>query len=215
MKNSRSESSGVDRPRAPAQLRTERLLLRRWRAADRAAFAAMNADAAVMEYFPNTLTSSESDALAERIERYIERDGYGLWAVEVPGESAFIGFVGLLETDAQMPFAPAIEVGWRLAKDNWGRGLASEAARAAIAFGFEQLGLGELVALTAASNVRSRRVMERLGMRRDPAEDFAHPQLEAGHPLAAHVLYRLDAARWRISSSACAGATRTPPGPKN
>ncbi|MGO9762259.1 MAG: GNAT family N-acetyltransferase [Solirubrobacteraceae bacterium] len=175
------------------ELRTERLLLRPWRAEDREPFAALNADPAVMEYFPATLSRAESDKLAQRIDGDIQRQGYGLWAVEIPGEAPFIGFVGLLATDVDMPFSPATEVGWRLARDHWGRGLASEAARAAIAFAFDELELGKIVALTAAGNVRSRRVMERLGMRRDPAEDFAHPRLPAGHPLEQHVLYRIDA----------------------
>lgn len=178
---------------APRQLRSERLLLRPWRAADRDPFAALNADPVVMEYFPGTLTRIESDALAERIDGDIQRLGYGLWAVEIPSEAPFIGFVGLLETSETMPFAPATEIGWRLARGYWGRGFASEAARAAIAFGFDELALEEIVALTAAGNLRSRRVMERTGMRRDPAEDFVHPQLAEGHPLADHVLYRIAA----------------------
>jgi RimJ/RimL family protein N-acetyltransferase len=199
----------------PAQLRTERLLLRRWRDSDLEPFAAMNADPVAMEHFPNTLTRAESDAFAEDIERRLERDGYGLWAVEIPGGAPFVGFVGIVPADEPLPFAPATEVGWRLARDHWGRGIATEAARAALAFGFEQLALAEIVAIAATSNVRSRRVMERLGMRRDHAGDFEHPRIPAGHPLATHVLYRLDDQRWRISSSSCAGATPTPPGPKN
>ncbi len=197
------------------QLRTERLLLRRWRDSDLEPFAAMNADPLAMEHFPSTLSRAESDAFAEHIERELERHGYGLWAVEMPGESPFVGFVGLIQVSDLMPFAPATEIGWRLARDHWGRGLAAEAARAAIAFGFDQLALAGIVAMTATSNARSRRLMERLGMRRDPTEDFTHPKIAAGDPLAAHVLYRLDAARWRISSSSCAGATPTPPDPKN
>jgi ribosomal-protein-alanine N-acetyltransferase len=153
----------------------------------------MNADPAVMEYFPATLTRAQSDALADRIEGDLQRLGYGLWAVEIPDEAPFIGFVGLLATDDDMPFAPAIEIGWRLAGRYWGRGLAGDGARAALAFGFDELVLAEIVALTAAGNLRSRRVMERLGMRRDPAEDFEHPALPAGHQLALHVLYRIDA----------------------
>jgi RimJ/RimL family protein N-acetyltransferase len=175
------------------QLRTERLLLRPWREDDREPFAAMNADQAVMEYFPATLTGARSDALAERIDSDIQRLGYGFWAAEIPGEAPFIGFIGLVATDDDMPFAPAIEVGWRLARAHWGKGLASEGARAAVAFGFDELGLEQIVALTAVANVRSRRVMERLGMRHDPAYDFPHPRVPVGHPIAPHVLYRLDA----------------------
>ena len=174
-------------------LRTERLLLRPWRAEDRKPFAALNADPQVMEYFPSTLTRSDSDALAARIDSDMQWLGYGLWAVEIADEAPFIGFVGLSATEADMPFPHAIEIGWRLARAYWGRGLASEAARAALAFGFDELELDEIVSLTAVSNARSRRVMERLGMRHDSAEDFTHPDLPAEHPLAPHVLYRLAA----------------------
>jgi RimJ/RimL family protein N-acetyltransferase len=185
--------AGRPSPGSTSGLRTERLLLRPWRAADHAPFAELNADPAVMEYFPSTLTRPESDALAERIALDIQWRGYGLWAVELPDETPFIGFVGLSATEADMPFAQTIEVGWRLARAYWGRGLASEAARAALAYGFDELELDEIVALTAVGNVRSRRVMERLGMHCDPADDFTHPDLPAEHPLAAHVLYRLAA----------------------
>lgn len=152
----------------------------------------MNADPAVMEHFPSLLTSTESAALIERIETCFEANGYGLWAVELSGESDFIGFVGLVPVDIDVAFAPAVEVGWRLARPFWGRGIATEAASAAMAFGLDELDLPGLVAYTAEGNLRSRRVMERLEMRRDPAEDFAHPGLPAGHPLAPHVLYRAD-----------------------
>jgi RimJ/RimL family protein N-acetyltransferase len=180
---------------APQQLRTERLLLRPWRVEDREAFAVLNADPAVMEYFPGTLIRSESDALAERIDSHIQRLGYGFWAAELPGETPFIGFIGLVAADAEMPFSPAIEIGWRLGREHWGRGLASEGARAALAFGFEQLGLEQIVALTAARNLRSRRVMERLGMAHNAAEDFIHSGVPAEHPIAPHVLYRIGAMR--------------------
>ena len=174
------------------QLRTERLLLRRWRLEDLPPFAALNADPVVMAYFPATLSPSESAALVERIEASFEVNGFGLWAVEIPGEAACIGFVGLAPVDFDVFFAPAIEVGWRLARDFWGRGLATEAARAAVAFGFQEHGLPEVVSFTTHENARSRAVMERLGMRRDPAEDFDHPLLPADDPLCRHVLYRLN-----------------------
>ncbi len=173
-------------------LRTERLLLRRWQDADIEPFAAMNADPTVMEYFPNTLSRTESNALIERSERWFDDRGYGLWAIELIVDGTFAGFTGLAPIDEDLPFAPAVELGWRLAHAHWGQGIATEAASAAARFAFEVLELPSLVALTAATNVRSRRVMERLGMRRDPAEDFIHPKLPTGHPLAAHVLYRLD-----------------------
>jgi len=150
-----------------------------------------------MEHFPETLVRAQSDQFVDAIERGFEQRGYGLWALELPGEAPFIGFTGLLDVRHDVPFAPAVEIGWRLAKHYWGRGLASEAARSSAAFGFEHAGLGELVAYTYAGNVRSRRVMERLGMVHDPREDFTHPALAPAHRLAHHVLYRLSAASWR------------------
>jgi RimJ/RimL family protein N-acetyltransferase len=172
----------------------------------------MNADPAVMEYFPAPLSPAQSAAMIERIERCIDDRGYGLWAVEMPAHAAFLGFVGLAPVEIEVAFAPAVELGWRLARPFWGRGIATEAALAAMRFGLEDLRLSGLVAYTAEGNLRSRAVMERLGMRRDPAEDFTHPGLPASHPLAAHVLYRRSGG---ISSQACAGATPTPPVPKN
>ena len=175
-------------------LRTERLLLRRWRPEDSEPFARLNADPQVMEYFPATLTRAQSDELIERIEDSFRSDGFGLWAVEMPGEIELAGFVGLInQKSEQLPFAPAVEVGWRLSRESWGRGIATEAARASVAFGFGELGLEEIVSFTTVANTRSRAVMERLGMRRDPAEDFIHPSLEPDHPLAPHVLYRVTA----------------------
>ncbi len=178
---------------AGPQLASERLLLRRWRAADLEPLAAINADPAVMVHFPATLSHTESKALIERIEAGFEANGYGLWAVERMGEGSLIGFVGLLPVDSELPFAPAVELGWRLARSHWGNGYASEAASVTVGFAFHALQLAELVSYTAARNTRSRRVMERLGMTHDPAEDFLHPKLAPGHPLAPHVLCRLTA----------------------
>jgi RimJ/RimL family protein N-acetyltransferase len=182
-------------------VRTERLLLRRWRPEDLAPFAALNADPAVMEFMPATLSAGESAAFIERIETGFEATGYGLWALGLPGEAPFIGFAGLARVDFDVFFAPAVEVGWRLARPFWGRGLASEAARAALAVGFEQCGLAEVVSFTAEGNARSRAVMERLGMPHDPAEDFDHPRLADGDPLRRHVLYRLDRVDWKNARS--------------
>lgn len=173
-------------------LRTERLILRRWRDADIEPFAAMNADPIVMEYFPATLLQAESNALIERSERWFDDRGYGLWAIELAADRTFAGFTGLAPVDEDLPFAPAVELGWRLGHAHWGQGIATEAASAAARFAFDVLELPSVVALTVATNTRSRGVMERLGMSRDPAEDFIHPKLAAGHALAAHVLYRLD-----------------------
>ncbi len=176
----------------PRDIQTQRLLLRRWVRSDRAPFAELNADARVMEHFPSTLTRTESDAAVDRIEAHFERHGFGLWAVEVPDQAPFIGFVGLAVPPFNAHFTPCVEVGWRLAVDSWGHGYATEAARAAIEFGFGPLALEEIVSMTVPENERSRRVMERLGMTRDPADDFDHP-LQADH--RRHVLYRLQARR--------------------
>jgi RimJ/RimL family protein N-acetyltransferase len=187
---------------AGPELRTERLLLRRWRAADVDAFAAINADRTVMEHFPAPLTATQSAELLQSIEACFEANGYGMWAVELAGEGSLAGCVGILPVeDMRLAFAPAVELAWRLAPAFWRRGLAREAAAASIRFAFQDLGLAELVAYTAAGNLRSRTLMERLGMRRDPAEDFVHPRLAPEHPLAPHVLYRIDAARWRRGCS--------------
>ena len=176
---------------AARELHTERLLLRRWRAADLEPFAAMNADPEVMEHFPATLTLEQSRTSIERIEACFEANGYGFWAVELLGEVPFIGFLGLSPVDRDMPFAPAVEIGWRLTREHWGHGYATEGASAVTRFAFQDLRLAEILAFTATGNLRSRRVMERLGMTRDAAEDFSHPSLAPDHPLAAHVLYRL------------------------
>lgn len=175
----------------PHELRTERLLLRWWRAEDREPFALLNADPRVAEFLPGTLTRAESDARAERIEAHFAEHGFGLWAVEVPGTAPFAGFVGLSVTTFAAAFTPCVEIAWRLDAHHWGCGYATEGARAALAFGFEHLGLAEMVSFTVPANVRSRRVMERIGMRHDPEGDFDHPLLAEGHPLRRHVLYRL------------------------
>ena len=178
---------------APLQIATPRLLLRQWRKSDRAAFAGLNADPEVMRFFPHPLSRAASDAMAERIEQRIDEQGWGLWAVEVPGVAEFIGFVGLNSPAPELPCAPCVEIGWRLARAFWGFGYATEAATAVLAFAFSTLRLPEIVSFTTAGNLRSRAVMERLGMTRDPADDFDHPALPADHPLRPHVLYRRSA----------------------
>jgi ribosomal-protein-alanine N-acetyltransferase len=175
---------------------TERLLLRGWRASDRAPFAEMNADPRVMEHFPATMSRAESDTLVDRIEAHFDEHGFGLWAVEVPHEADFVGFVGLAVPRFEAHFTPAVEVGWRLAPAWWGRGYATEAGRAALRHGFEVAGLAEIVSFTSPANAPSRRVMERLGMAHDPADDFDHPALPPGHRLRRHVLYRLRRDDW-------------------
>ena len=170
-------------------LSTPRLRLRPWRESDFAPFAAMNADPAVMEHFPSIPTREESDAMARRIMARIEETGWGLWAVEVAGGEPFIGFTGLAVPTFEAHFTPCTEIGWRLARGAWGKGYATEAARAALAFGFGELGLEEIVSFTAVANRRSAAVMERLGMRRDG--EFDHPRIAESSPVRRHVLYRL------------------------
>lgn len=173
---------------------TERLVLRRWRSEDRGPFAAMNADPAVMEFFPGALSREQSDGLAQRADELFDRFGYGLFAVEVRDNEPFVGFVGLapFTTDepSPLPFAPGVEVGWRLAHGVWGRGYAAEAATASLDFGFSA-GLDEIVSFTSVLNERSQSVMRKIGMHRDPAADFDHPRIANGHPLRPHVLYRV------------------------
>ena len=185
-----------------ADLRTERLLLRQWRDEDLEPFAALNADVETMRYFPAPPSREQSNALAEHARRQIEEEGWGLWAVEVVGGANFIGFVGLVRPSFEEHFTPAVEVGWRLAREHWGHGYATEAGFAAVAFGFEELGLEEIVSFTSELNEPSWRVMERLGMSHDPAGDFEHPRVPVGHPLRPHVLYRLSRADWAVSQPA-------------
>ena len=172
-------------------IETERLILREWREGDREPFARMNADPRVMEFFPAVLSREESEATADRIEVHFREHGFGPFAIELRESGQFIGFTGLIRVPFSAHFTPAVEVGWRLAVEFWGRGLATEAARAAVTYGFDRLRLEEIVSMTVPANVRSRRVMEKLGMRRDAAEDFDHPNLPEGHPLRRHVLYRV------------------------
>jgi len=178
---------------AGPELVTERLLLRRWRPADREPFAAMNADPRVMEHFPAPLSRAESDELVDSIEAGFERQGFGLWAVELRDGAEFVGFAGLAVPSFEAHFTPAVEVGWRLARPAWGNGYATEAGRAALEFGFGPRELAEVVSFTSVGNRRSRAVMERLGMSHDPGEDFDHPRIEPGDPLRRHVLYRISA----------------------
>ena len=169
-------------------LRTERLLLRQWRRSDREPWAALNADTEVMAHFPSTLSRQESDRSADLNAAHLAEHGWGLWAVEVVDGAPFIGFVGLAVPGFEAPFTPCVEVGWRIAREHWGRGYAPEAARAAVAFGFDELGLDEIVSFTSVDNTSSRRVMEKIGMTQ--AFEFDHPRLP-GHRLERHVLYRL------------------------
>jgi ribosomal-protein-alanine N-acetyltransferase len=183
--------------RAPPVLRTARLLLRAWTEEDREPFARMGTDAEVMRHFPALLDRAQSDALVDRTAVHFEQHGFGPWAVEVLSGPRFVGFVGLVVPSFEAHFTPCVEIGWRLSRDAWGQGYATEAAREALRFGFEDVGLGEIVAMTVPENVRSLAVMERLGMTRDPADDFDHPRVPEGHRLRRHVLHRLSADAWR------------------
>jgi RimJ/RimL family protein N-acetyltransferase len=172
-------------------LKTGRLILRPWRDDDLHAFAAMNADPRVMEFFPQTYTRAECEEGLASLRRHFAEHGFGLWALEHRASGAFVGMTGLAVPRFQAHFTPCVEVGWRLPVASWGQGYATEAARAALSFGFQTLGLREIVSFTTVDNLRSRRVMERLGMSHRSADDFLHPRLPDGHRLRPHVLYRL------------------------
>lgn len=172
-------------------LRTSRLMIRDWRDDDLAACAAMNADPRVMEFFPAVMTPEQSAAAHARNRERLATLGHGFWPVEVIGGAPFIGMCGLLVPQFKAHFTPAVEIGWRLSADHWGQGYATEAARAVLAYAFEQLAMPEIVSFTTVGNVRSRRVMEKLGMHRTPDDDFLHPDIPGGHPQQPHVLYRL------------------------
>jgi ribosomal-protein-alanine N-acetyltransferase len=178
---------------AITDLRTRRLVLRSWRDSDRGPFAALNADPRVMEHFPKALTRGESDAMVDRMNAAINTRGFGFWAVEVQASEELIGFVGLSVPTFEAPFMPCVEIGWRIAFEHWGKGFATEGARASLDAAFGELGLPEVVSFTTTTNDRSKRVMERLGMRHDERDDFDHPAIAEGHPLRRHVLYRIRA----------------------
>ena len=178
------------------ELTTERLLLRRWKDSDLAPFAELNADPEVMRHIRDPMSREESDAFAARIEEHLETDGYGLWAVEVRETGAFVGFTGLAQQTFEAPFNPSVEVGWRLAREAWGHGYATEAGAAALDFAFDVLELDEVVSITTTSNMRSMAVMRRLGMTRDPADDFEQQHKAVGDPLRPAVLHRLSRERW-------------------
>lgn len=190
------------------ELHTDRIVLRSWRPEDRAPFAALNADPVVMEFFPSTATTAESDDFADRIEAGFAERGWGLWAVDVrgvEGVAGFVGYVGLTPVPDDLPPAPAVEVGWRLARPAWGHGIATEAAAAALRFAFDGLGLDEVVSFTSVPNLRSQGVMRRIGLVPRPERDFDHPRVDPASPLHRHVVYALTAAEWREAQGAGAG----------
>ena len=192
-----SETNKMDSARSKepsAILTTDRLILRRWRDSDRHPFARMNADSRVMEFIATSLSRKDSDSMVDKIEAHFEEHGFGLCAAELRQGGAFIGFIGMSVPDFKAPYS--VELGWRLAAEYWGSGLATEGARAVVHYAFQTLGLDEIVATTFFANARSRRVMEKLGMRHNPGDDFDHPLLPDGHPLRRHVLYRLRLSAW-------------------
>ncbi len=168
-------------------IQTERLVLRQWRQEDLEPFAKLNADPRVMEFFPGLKTREESDASVKLVSDHIQKYGWGFWAVSLVQTGQFIGFIGIEHVHFQSTFTPAIEIGWRLAFDHWGKGYATEGAKAALVYGFETLNLDQIVSFTAVQNMRSRRIMEKIGMHYD--REFDHPKLPEGHPLRRHVLY--------------------------
>ena len=188
---------GTARGQGAAVLTTPRLVLRPFEDADRQPFFDLNTHPLVVESLGSAPSRAESDAFVDRIGEEHAREGWGLWAVEVAGGAPFVGMVGLHRMRADLPCAPAVEVGWRLRPDTWGRGYATEAASASVRFGFEQVGLDEILAITTTPNARSQAVMERIGMVRDPTGDFDHPSLPEGSQLRRHVLYRIRASQAR------------------
>lgn len=176
---------------------TKRLVLRQWQEKDLEPFAKLNADPRVREYFPSLMTREESDELAHRFSRHIEQSGWGFWAAALIETGEFIGFIGLEKVPFQAPFTPAVEIGWRLAFEYWGKGYATEGAKAALRYGFEKLHLREIVAFTVPTNLRSQAVMKKIGMHSDPKDDFNHPKVADGHPLKRHVFYKIRADEWQ------------------
>jgi 3-dehydroquinate dehydratase/shikimate dehydrogenase len=187
----------------PVSIATARLLLRPWRASDREPFAAMNADPRVMEWFPRLMSAQESDAMATAIDGRMSEQGWGLWAVEVPGVAEFIGLIGLNPDEDTLGY-PVVEVGWRLTAEHWGRGYAPEGARASLAYGFDTLALEEIVAFTSVGNAKSRRVMEKIGMSHDPDEDFDHPRVPRESSRCRHVIYRISRSAFAQAQAATA-----------
>jgi RimJ/RimL family protein N-acetyltransferase len=199
----RSSSETVQRDQSRSRfhhkmshLDTERLILRRWRDSDREPFARMNADPQVMEFFPAALSRVESDGLADRIEAHFAEHGFGLFAAELRATREFVGYIGLAVPAFEAAFTPCVEIGWRIAADQWGQGLATEGAREVLWFAFGESKLDAVVSFTVPGNRQSRRVMEKIGMTHDPRDDFEHPNLPEGHPLRRHVLYRLRRSDW-------------------
>ncbi|WP_455212526.1 GNAT family N-acetyltransferase [Kaarinaea lacus] len=177
------------------EIETQRLKLRQWRKQDWPAFAELNADPTVMQYYPRTLSTEESNAMAQRMSTLIRKQGWGFWAVEKCDEMRFIGFVGLNKPAYKLPVTPCVEIGWRLAKEYWGCGYATEAAQACLPVAFNALKLSEVYSFTSLANIKSQAVMQRIGMANTHA-NFEHPMIPEKHPLREHVLYKIDKSSW-------------------
>ena len=176
-------------------LHTKRLLLRQWGEEDLPSFSQMSRDKDVMEFYPKLLTKEESDNMARTIQSLITERGWGLWAVEIPNQEAFIGYVGLHVPKDNLPFSPCVEIGWRLAKEHWGKGYATEAATECLRYAFFELDLDEVVSFTTLLNLRSQKVMQKIGMS-NTKNNFLHPNIEATHPQCEHVLYKISKPDW-------------------
>lgn len=176
-------------------LKTERLILRPWIDEDYYRFAEISGDKAVMEFYPNLQTTEDSFLMAAKIQSLIVERGWGFWAVEIPEQEPFIGFVGLHRPKDNLPFTPCVEIGWRIAQAHWGKGFATEAANASLNYAFTVLNLKDVVSFTAIPNERSQRVMKKIGMT-NTKSNFMHPDIDSSHPLAEHVLYKITKSEW-------------------
>ena len=177
-------------------IKTERLLLRQWRQSDLQPYAKLNADPRVREFFPSLQTREQSDNSAQILSENIAKYGYGFWAVSILDTDEFIGFIGIQDVPFECHFTPAVEIGWRLAHEYWGKGYATEGAKAVLRYAFQELHIPEIVAFTSVHNRSSRNVMQKIGMHHDVKDDFDHPRVEDGHWLKRHVLYRLTQVEW-------------------
>jgi ribosomal-protein-alanine N-acetyltransferase len=183
----------------PNVFETARLTLRNWKQSDTAPFAAMNPDPKVMEFYPDIMTAQETQDMIDRIDAHFDAHGFGLWATELKATGEFIGYIGTKVFEGKTPFAPCIEIGWRIAAAHWGKGYAPEGARKILEQMRAVCDPDQILSFTATINTKSRKVMEKIGMFHDPAEDFDHPNVEAGHPLQPHVLYRMNPKGTRVS----------------
>jgi RimJ/RimL family protein N-acetyltransferase len=181
-------------------IQTERLILRQWRDSDRQSFARLNADPLVMKHFPETLTRAQSDAQIDRFRDSINRLGYGFFSVQLRSSPECIGFIGVNFSESGLPFAPCSDIGWRLSRAHWGRGYATEGAKASMDFVFQEMGVQEIVSITPVSNVASERVMQKIGLTKQ-SPNFIHPGLKQGHHLAEHLLYKINKSEWLAVSN--------------